>query len=102
MECIVHFEVIHHTTNTVTKLRGLVITDKHEQPSIEDIKNMLHSMGYDVHCLDKDKFIFKPNDATTDVKEICIKKIDCGEETYIPDPHLQRIANHLMPKSHHL
>lgn len=98
MECIVHFEVVHRETDHVAKIRGLVITSNHEQPTVDDLQNMLRSMGYDVHCADEATLRFESTDTSTDVKEIHIKKVDTGQETFIPDSPLQLITEQLMDK----
>ncbi|MCE5168579.1 dipeptidyl aminopeptidase [Paenibacillus profundus] len=98
MECIVHFEVVHHGAGDVAKLRGLVMTPEGEKPSPLDLEQMFSSMGYDVACEDEDSLVFLPRGAGSDVEEIRVKKLDMGEETFTPDAHLRAIAEQLMSK----
>ncbi|MBN3524693.1 dipeptidyl aminopeptidase [Paenibacillus apiarius] len=98
MECIVHFEVVHHGAEDVAKLRGLVMTPKGERPSPHDLEQMFSSMGYDVACKDEDSLVFMPKGTGSDVEEIHVKKLDMGEETYTPDANLRAIAEQLMSK----
>ncbi|SDF30714.1 hypothetical protein SAMN04488689_104263 [Paenibacillus sp. cl6col] len=98
MECIVHFEVVHHGTDEIAKLRGLVMTPDKEKPTVDDVQEMLRMMGYEVHCTDEAALRFEPDRAGTDVEEIRIKKVDMGEEVYTPDMQLRAIAEQLMSK----
>ncbi|MBD8499908.1 dipeptidyl aminopeptidase [Paenibacillus arenosi] len=99
VEVIVHFDVLERDGDT-SHLRGLIMADPGEKPTISQVENMLRSMGYQVTAEDNEHYVYVPVEAGTEVKKIEVRKMDNGEEEFSIDPHMKMIVQNLMGKPH--
>lgn len=95
VECIVHFEV-HERDGEVSKLRGLVMTEKGRKPTLEEVQAMLRMMEYDARADDTDHYTFVPAASGANWEKIVVKKMDTGEEVFTPDLQLKTLAESMM------
>ena len=94
-ECIVHFEVIERG-GEVSKLRGLVMTEKGKKPTLEEVQAMLRMMEFNAHAEDADHYTFVPAASGGNWEKIVVKKMDTGEEVFTPDLQLKALADSMM------
>lgn len=95
MECIVHFDVVH--PDQVKELRGLIMLDAGKAPTEADFLSMFKDMGYELKLSDKEKLVFTPVNANADYKEIRIRNLDTGGDTYVEDRNLKSVISNLLP-----
>ncbi|MNJ81921.1 hypothetical protein D3C77_809830 [compost metagenome] len=58
---------------------------------------MFKDMGYELKLSDKEKLVFTPMNANADYKEIRIRNLDTGGDSYVEDRNLKSVISNLLP-----
>lgn len=97
MECIVHFEVMHH--DGVKELRGLIYPKEGNIPTESDFLQMFEEMGYKLRLEDRENLVFKPLEAGADYERVRVRRLDTGEKSYKEDGDVKSLLTNLIPRS---